>query len=142
MRSLWARSRTKKGPPATAVTSPRGISEGGSADRAIASAYITWSADQPVSVGLLAALPELATALGPPDDADRRLAEGEVAFFDAQRRQAAGDPDWLAPLAAFRPRLGTDADGLHLQSRRWFRYLTTVPVIAIAAVVAMVIVSR
>ena len=40
-------SRTKNGPPATAVTSPRGISEGGSAERAIASAMVTIdSADQ------------------------------------------------------------------------------------------------
>src|SRR5262245_11296428 len=50
-RSLRARSTMKNGPPATAVTSRVGISEGGSAERAIASAMVTMHAPTSADAG-------------------------------------------------------------------------------------------
>src|SRR5216684_156481 len=51
VRSLRASSRMKKGPPATAVTRPSGISDGGSAERAIASAIATMDAPTSAEAG-------------------------------------------------------------------------------------------
>src|SRR5258708_15599993 len=51
VRSLRASSRMKNGPPATAVTSPKGISAGGSAARAMASANVTTMAPTRAQAG-------------------------------------------------------------------------------------------
>ena len=70
------------------------------------------------------------------DPDERRRADGLIAYRASQHRFAAGEPDWLAPLGAFRARLGAAADGLH---PRAMRKVTLLPAVLVALFLAVMI---
>jgi hypothetical protein len=94
--------------------------------KALEADYVAWSADGHERGIDFAEL--LADVHGEPE---RLRAAGLLAYRASLHAFAAGDPDWPAPLAAHRARLGPAADGLH---PRAMRTVTLIPTVGIAVI--------
>jgi hypothetical protein len=99
--------------------------------KALEADFIAWSAD-----GHERGIDFAALAAEVTDEPERLRADGLVAWRESQHRFAAGEPDWPAPLAAFRPRLGAAADGLH---PRAMRAVVLIPAVGSALVLSALI---
>ena len=91
---------------------------------------IDWTQGGPSNVEALAALAAEVGADGTPE---RLHAEGLVAWWASRVALAAMDPGWHDPLARYRARLGSAADGLHATAMRR-RTLTPAAIVAVVFV--------